>query len=273
MDKNYLAEINNLIALCYIIDDFEEFGERLRPLILSNYNRDFIFKLYDISEGKSCTFSKGVKKFYKENKMVIDTISKYSNILRFVSAVFGLYGRVYDNNNLQFFYEYILSYKEHVEQIIEVLEGIKKLGFDSLEFNPNLDFTNELYDVYPSFQKNFHVTYVDNIEVIPSYASRINYRTISSNYKMNLGVVGDNFSEYDRIIIVNSLLFDSQRLPKNITRKVIFDKILKLKDELEEKGISNKELVEMNMRTLDTKPLLTSETLKRGKVRYLKRTD
>lgn len=37
--NNYSAKIDNLITLCHIIDDFEEFEKRLLPVISPKYNK------------------------------------------------------------------------------------------------------------------------------------------------------------------------------------------------------------------------------------------
>ena len=98
MEKNYRAETNNIIALCHILDDFEEFNKRLIPVISSKYNRNFVFKLWDISEGKFRFGARKAKKFYKENKSVIDTINKYTNITRFINANYDWQGNLYDTS-------------------------------------------------------------------------------------------------------------------------------------------------------------------------------
>lgn len=235
--KKKYVEINNLIALCHILDNFEEFEKRLK----TEYNRDFKLKLLDISQGKTRAFSKKEKKFYNENKSVIDTINKYSSIDIFIGEIYGYYG------SAQFFYEYFLNHKEDLDKITKLLEKIKQLGFDVFTFNEDLDFTTETYDVFPTFRRNSRIIYVDNIVVPPSYTSNINYYTTSSNYKMELDIIGDEISEYGRRITLNSLLFDPNRLPESLTKENTFDNILKLKSEQKEKSAAIRNSVDLSI--------------------------
>lgn len=252
MEKKY-AEINNLIALCHILDDFEEFEKKLKMTTLPKYNRDFILKLWDVSQGKSRAFSKKEKRFYNENKSIIDTINKYSSIIEFIDSIYGYSGYT------QFFYEYFLSHKEDLDKIIELLERIKQLGFNEFTFNEDLDFTTETYDVYPTFRRNFRITYVDNIVVSPSYTSEIDYKTTSSNYKIELDVVGYNeISEYGRRITLNSLLFDPKRLPDKLDRENTFDHIIRLKKLQEEKTTSIRNSVDLSISVSDLEEQLSS---------------
>jgi len=251
MGKNYKAETNNIIALCHILDDFEEFNKRLIPVISSKYNRNFVFKLWDISKGKFRFGARKAKKFYKENKSVIDTINKYTDITRFINTNYDWQGNPYDNSGLQFFYEYISSNRENIDKILEVLEKIKELGFDGFEFNENLDFTTESYDVYPDFRRNYFITYVDNIVVPPSYVSHIDYGTTFSNYKMKLDFTGGRISKYCSSITLNSLLFDSKRLPKKLDKENIFDSILALKNLQEDKSANIRNSVDLSISVYD----------------------
>lgn len=232
--ENKQAETNNIIALCHIIDSFEEFEKRLLPMISPKYNRDFVFQLFDISKGKFRIGARKAKKFYNENKSIIDTINQYSDIIRFINDNYTWHGE--SKGNLQFFYEYILNYKEEVEQILSVLGKLKELGFWKFEFNENLDFTKEVYHADPSFRRNIHITYVANAKVIPNYLEYINYKTTDSNYKMKLDVNGSTISEYGREIVLNSLLFDTKSFPPEINRENTFEYLLGLKNE--QKGLT-----------------------------------
>jgi len=100
-ENNYSAEINNIITLCHIIDDFEEFEKKLLPVISPKYNRDFVFQLWGISKGKFKLGARKAKKFYIENKSVIDTINKYSNVPTFINLNYDYYGE--PNGSLHFF--------------------------------------------------------------------------------------------------------------------------------------------------------------------------
>ena len=237
MEKNNKEiEINNMIVLCHIVDKFDEFEKRLILAISSKYNRNFIFQVWDISRGKFKLCARKVKKFYKENKSVIDVINQYSNIPIFISLNYGWNGE--PTGDLRFFYEYLVSHKEEIPKILELLEKLKELGFGQFEFNEELDFTKETYGAYLSFSDNFNLTYVANPQVIPNYTDYINFTTAYSNYKMNLetsGIPRKEISDYNRKLVLNSLLFDPNTLPEKIDVEHIHGKIVGLKNGQQDK--------------------------------------
>ena len=246
--ENYKIEIDNLIALYHIIDDFEEFEKKLKPAISTKYNRDFTYNLWKISRGKFKLGAFKARKFYKENKAIIDTINKYSDILSFINRSYDWIGDPY--GNLHFFYQYLIEHKNEIDKILSVLEKLKELGFTSFEFNENLDFTKETYNIDSSY--NYSITYVDNIKVIPHYEYYIKYGTTSSNYKMELRTnTKGEFSEYGREIILNSLLFNANRLPEKIDKETIIEPILKLKEEQQEKSAPIRNSVDINVSIFD----------------------
>ena len=261
MQKHYLADINNIIALCHIIDEFKEFQKRLMPMISPKYNRDFIFQLWDISEGKLKLGAKKAKKFYNENKYVIDTINQYSNILTFINLNYGFHGEQY--GILEFFYKYISNHKDEIDKILAVLEKLKALGFSRFQFNENLDFTQETYEVHPSLKRNFRFTYLANIEVIPNYIDHINYKTTDSNYKMELNIVGDEISQHGKTITLNSLLFNPNYLPTKVDKKNTFEHLLKLKNAQKETSriIRNSVNLSISISDLEHQFNSTNETI------------
>lgn len=247
MKKSYRAGTEHIIALCHIIDDFEEFEKRLIPIISSKYNKDFALQLWDISKGKSKLGARKAKKFYSENKSIIDTINKYSNITGFINYNYRCYGT--QKGDIQFFYEYILKHKEELKQILAVLGKLSELGFREFEFNEKLDFTKETYEADSTFESNFCITYVANAQVILNYVDYINYKTSNSNYKMELYVSDDKFSIRD--IKLNSLLFDPTSLPDVLDKENTFDHFLKLKNEQKEQSATTRNSVDLGISILD----------------------
>ena len=231
------AHVNNLIILCHILNDYDEFTQNLTKLIKTKYNRDIVYNLYKISNGKPVVGSKKVKKFYQENKSVIDTINKFSNISEFINYNYDWQGNLREDCDLDFFYKYITSHQEDLERMLSMLEKIKKLGFYELQFDEELDFTNNEYKIYTRFNDNFRISYLDNMEAVPNYRSDVvEYKTTGSNYEIVADVSFSDLSKYkyDKKIIVNSLLFDYKRLPEDITKEFTFDRIVSLKKEQQE---------------------------------------
>ena len=125
--KNTVCEnyTKNIIALCYILDSYEEFSERLKNAIPTKYNRSFISDLYDISMGK-INFSLKTRRFYKENKTVIDTINKYSNLLLYTNFSYDGQDYLENEESLRFFHKYIMEHRGDLETILRVLNKIEQ---------------------------------------------------------------------------------------------------------------------------------------------------
>lgn len=220
------AKIDNLIALCYLVYDYEEFYQKFIQSVItfSDKYREFIEQLYDISKGKFRLGAKQIKRFYNENKLIIDIINEYSNIVSFMNDIYNC-----RHCKLKFLYEYISSHRGEIDKILAVLAKLKELGFDKLEFAADLDFTQESYKIYALPYDNFYITYLDNLIVIPSYdPDVVSYKTKGSSYKMRIEFSVDNISESVREIVLNDLIFDPSRLPKAITIEEIFKKVVSL---------------------------------------------
>ena len=229
-NKTISVEVNNLIALCNILNDYTKFTQNLKELIKNNNSRNIAFILYKISKGEFVFSSRKEKKFYKDNKSVIDTINKYSNIQNITINYLT------EENSLDFFYKYIKKHQDNLERILSVLEKIEELGFDKLEFDEENDFTNTIYEIDTRSYIN-DISYLDNIEIVPNYENNIvEYKTTGSNYKIDVHLRFNKIQEYKyrKTIIVNSLLFDPKRLPEEITEETIYDKIVSLKKKEQE---------------------------------------
>ena len=221
--KTISVEVNNLIAICHILNDYTKFTQNLKQLIKNNNSRNIAFILYKISKGEFVFSSRKEKKFYKDNKLVIDTINKYSNIQNITINYLT------EENSLDFFYKYIKKHQDNLERILSVLEKIEELGFDKLEFDEENDFTNTIYEIDTRSYIN-DISYLDNIEIVPNYENNIvEYKTTGSNYKIDVQLTFNTIEEYRKAIVVNSLLFDPKRLPEEITEETIYDKIVSLK--------------------------------------------
>jgi len=248
MEDFYKANTSNIIALCHIVDHFEEFEKRVIPMLESEGENRFLLPLSDVSKGKLQFGHRRVKKFYQDNREVIDTINKYSDIVSFIGNKNsgGLL-----SGNLSFFNDYITSHRKDMDQILTILERVKGLGFSEIKFSEEFDFSKETYTVYPLFVENFHITSVANVEVIPSYTNYISYHTMDSNYKMCFDVSSGKILCYPREIFLNSLLFDPDSLPKKVDRKNIFDPILDLKNHQQETSRMLKNSVDLGVSILD----------------------
>ena len=109
------------------------------------------------------------------------------------------------------------------------------MGFDKIYFQEKADFTEMEYDFTTQYTTDF--AFLENMEVNPTYLNQpIKYRTNESCYRMYLLASGNNgISKYGRKIELdslkielNSLIFDSNRLPDEITTESTIDVIYEL---------------------------------------------
>jgi hypothetical protein len=139
-----------------------------------------------------------------------------------------------DKFNINFFHKYIKDNKSEIKSILSLLEKLEKLGFKKIKFCENFDFSKEEYQVEAKYKYNHEITYLENIEILPTYDKNIvSYKTSGSNYKMVLkNMFGDYFMDGGVLgeIYVNNLLFDASKLPDDINKKNFYDEIIKLKE-------------------------------------------
>lgn len=227
-NKEYVVDVNNLIALCYILDEYPTFSSNLSNFILHKYNREKVYSLYQISyEKKKKLFSGKVKKFYKENKEVIDKINKFSDVSRFINLNFDSQGDMIEESEIDFFYEYFIVNRDKLDKILLVLEKIKSLGYNEIHFDETNHFETKEYRICADL--NIEFSFFDNISIIPNYSDNvINYRPLKSNYKMD-------FNLYDKSITLNNFLFDSHILPESLDKEYLFKKVLEEKKKCKDK--------------------------------------
>lgn len=250
MNKNNTHEnyTKNIIALCYILDEFEEFNEKIKRIMPTKNNRKFIFDLYETSMGKfNCSMK--AKKFYNENKAVIDTINQYSNLFLFIDSSYDREGNSIDENNLEFFYRYITERRQDLGKILAVLNKINNIKVGSIKLDEGVDFTKEEYKLYTWYPDNLELSLLDNMEAIPSYDSfEVKYRTTGSNYKITMNSrFGKIDSHIHTQITLNSLTFDPNEIPSYISAKEVFSKIFELREQKRDEYSAIKNLVDLNM--------------------------
>jgi len=233
------ATVDELLALCEILDDFEEFNRKLVNLTSRKYTHNIskTYRLWKKSKGKRVLSIK-INEFYNENKQIIDTINKYSDMATFIYNNYNKNDKI-DTNKLDYFYRYIIKNREQIDKIKELLDKLKSLHVSKIEFDDNLKFTDNKYKIHENMGDNSTINYVDNIEIIPSYNDKkFKYRTTGSNYEIQLEVFsfGKDWVPYLKLkkVTVNSLLFDCNRLPESLTdEQCVFDPIIRKNKEYE----------------------------------------
>lgn len=235
MGKNTICEnyTKNIIALCYILDSFEDFNERLKNAMPTKYNRNFIYDLYDISMGK-INFSLKARRFYKENKTVIDIINKYSNLLLYTNFSYDGQGYLENEESLRFFHKYIMEHRVDLETILRVLNKIEQLQIDEIKLDKHLDFSKEEYELHYWKSENYRYVLLDNLVLVPSgETDLIRYKSTNSGYKIivSRGACKSSYldAQMSSQITLNSLIINPDKLPNDASVEGIYKTVFGLK--------------------------------------------
>lgn len=246
--KKGTALTNHLIAACHVIDRLVLFNQRLAAAMPEKNGNDFVNNLWKVSNGEFCLSLKA-RRFYEENKFVIDTINKYSDIHNFINENYDFDGTLY-NTCLKRFINYLLRHQGDILQVIAVLRKLQELGFNKVEFDESVDFTQSTYRVYSNFERNNKVEFLDNLAAVPTYSSGVvEYKTSGSPYLMTLDMHYRRLSSSITFntIVLNDFSFDPERLPAAITKEDIFDRIIGLRSAKQEEYTAVRESVDLNV--------------------------
>lgn len=228
--------VADLIILCHIINNFEEFNNDFCELMKLNDRIPVVTRLWNIVDLKQnkdmfwdSNYNKKMKDFYRKHSFEIELINRYSSLIYFFNSHYDVKGNILKGqncgNNFYFFYQYFLSNKEKTSQILELLMKMKMLGINTLKFNPGADFNNQDYEAYTDFSANACFEYLENIEVISNYdEDKVRYRSLGSNYKITMEPCLRRNVSFN-VITVNNLLFGADRLPDELSEKVVFAEI------------------------------------------------
>ena len=230
----YNIDTKNLLALCHIFDDYEEFRKKLNNLLKSDN-----VSIKNIVNASTSKFTSNFKalRFYQENKKVIDTIKQYSYISNFI----GL------DDELNLMYKYLTKHQDKIDRITALITKINNLNIPKIELNEILDFSNELEYICTAFKYNFGYSYFDNIKILPNYSHEyIRYTTTKSDYKIKLGCSLTN-KPFLKSIVVNNLWFNPDLLPDKITKENTFDKIVALRKNKSKDNISLRNIIDLEI--------------------------
>lgn len=242
----HIIYTKNLIALCHILDEYEEFKNRLEKVLSKKLDVDFIRKLDDVSIGK---FSWSIKviEFYKQNKSVIDTINQYTNISLFINDNYDC--ELNEIDRVDYFYNYLKKHRDEMDKILRLLERLRELHIVSISLNENIDFSSETYEMNTWMPDNYKLVILDNMEAVPGYSTDlVRYKTDGSNYKITIGGAFGDLNRYPiGKITLNSLIFDVSRLPNYDSSEDVYKIIFGLKEEKEDEYAAIKTSVDLNV--------------------------
>lgn len=237
-------KINSLIALCEI-NNYDSFCEELESLIASNKNEALIYKMFCIMQGKFIIGYKKYKEFVKKYQDTIEIMKKYHCLSDMTIFKYNPNGKLNKSSTEDYFFKFISYHKDDIDTIKNLALKIKSLGFDKIVYGENLDFTDIEYRFYTSYNDDFE--YLENMEVIPAYnRNPIKYKTNGSCYRMTISADGCG-----REIELNSLIFDPNRLPNELTKESTIEAIIKLANEMKDEYQHIRDSVAMSISTDD----------------------
>lgn len=250
---------NDLIILCEIFEDYKAFYDDLEALIKSKTNKDLVDKVYHyilktIRKEKIFFANKKYDAFIEKHKHTIEIIEKYDYISNYTTLIYTATGIRSSIRDEDYFYQYLEEHKEDIETIKKVALKIKEQGIDRITFGEHLDFTTTEHTLNTSYDCGF--AFLDNMEVIPTYLSNpIRYRTSSSSYCIYLQSYHYPYenkieiSKNIRKIQLNSLIFNPDKLPNEITTESTINVIKRLAEKKKEEHENIRNSVNLRIST------------------------
>lgn len=218
--------ILDLLALIDIFEEYDEFEKDLMKVLSGNKNSiDTLAKIRMLSKGEKGIYPKKVKLFVEKYRETINKINKYTNVQSFI------YHSI-DFEETTEIYQYLKEHKNELSQIKEVVLRLQELGVEKIEFDENFDFTKNKYYMSTWMYDNTSIHYVDNIDAIPGYQHEIIYYQTSNSpfeikFDISFGQVSSNYNKTK----LNSLIFDKDKLPKNVSKEEVINPILEARQE------------------------------------------
>lgn len=214
MTKEIRIDIKAAIALCQIIDEYETFMKNLKQFTKKNETESYIEgdMLGEIFRPNPYFYNRKIKKFYKENHIVINKLKKYID-----GETFVFYFKT--TEIAQEFFQYLNRNRKDLNKILLTLNQLEQVGFRAIELDETNDFTKTEYKVYKEPEQNKednnNVYFLENLKRIPTYGTEIiKYQSQGSNYKIEFC-----YSSYTKCLVwystifLNNLTFDTNLLP------------------------------------------------------------
>lgn len=172
--------------------------------------------------------------FINKHRHAIEIMKEYKCLSNLTVISYNLYGNKIPNLAEDYFYEIIRNNVDNLEKIEKLLLKLQSLGFKTISYNEDLDFTKYNYNLdVNTIESSISFTFLENIKILPTYLiDPITYNTTDSKYCMYLEKNNNSFtsdeeiSKYRRKIYLNDLTFDIDRLPDEISCQTTFDIIL-----------------------------------------------
>lgn len=236
--ESYYIQVNVLEALIDILDEFLEFNDKIMEFLKNSKNhKDSMYNLGVLTCGNRVSHAKYDKRFYNENKEILDKIHTHVNLFEFLCYNYGI--NQIKNKNILFYYNYLKDNEDNLSDISNLLSKFTKLGITDINFI-NDSFVNDTYEF--DYTTRYGADYLENMYAVPTIIpNKLVYKTTGSNYKI--------FTNNKKCITINNLLFNPSLLP-DVLDEGLLREILYLSNTIKEDNEVLKNAVILNV-TID----------------------
>lgn len=243
--------INILITLCEIIEDYKSFYNDYENLIKTITNRDLARDAYKFMMGNFSIRASKYTNFINKHKDTIEIMKRNHSLFDLVFLSYDKKGRRRDYpKSIDYFYNYIEKHQKDKTTIKAFLLKLKQLGFNEIIFDEDIDFTKETYSFHD--YRNISFSFLENMEACLTYpGSTIKYKSNDSSYCMHLSYDLKKEIEYDKEIYLNTLIINPNRLPDELTFSSTVEVIKKLVDDKKDEYSDIKKSVDLSVATSD----------------------
>lgn len=254
MEKKMNIRTDSLIALCYIIDEFDSFSFEYMDLIArtkDSYNT--ISNIIKLMDGNMSFFDKNfidnkIKAFYNKYKKQINSMNNHMDFASFMKYNFNDLGVPHEETKA--FHRYLSDHREEVFKVLDFLYKVKTLEIEEVELDEDAKFNIHVYGVDKTFNKNQALYFLEGIRAIPSYDDDIvKYKSNTSDYEIRVFTTLDGISFKDSKIRTNSLLIEPERLPKELTKELVYNYIMRLSEQVRISNQDIRDSVDFNIAT------------------------
>lgn len=223
-NKMRKGNASDLLTLIEILNSFERFNDSFfktfknKNVTVEDYTN--IIDIRNRLDGFNYT-NKTFDSFYFQNENTLKTINKNTDFAGFFKRNYEVNNERKLNDDFNFFYKYFKENKDNLDSIKFVLKKLHKLGLSTFCFDESADFTEKIY--YHNFNFLNNAQILDNMYAIPS-ADGLKYKTNKSSYLIKIHYYDSQARPLRPLsaeITLNSLIFNSDRLPDNLGEKYI----------------------------------------------------
>jgi cell fate (sporulation/competence/biofilm development) regulator YlbF (YheA/YmcA/DUF963 family) len=251
MAKELKIYTNTFIGLCFIIDEYDEFRLDFKQLFMKIKNvHNIIISIDRLVNDTSSRVDKRVKPLYYKYQEQLHNINNHIRISDFLNDAFTYLGE--PKGDIKEFHELLQDNRDEAFKALNVLFKLEYLDIHQISYHQEYDFIDTVYEMDKELNKNDKFFYVENLVTIPSYSDdKVKYITNDSIYEITLKPTSYPEGVRGKIIKLQSLYFNPNRLPQRINRETTYEEILRKASTLESSNKAMKNSVDLSLSLSD----------------------